>query len=114
MEPKPRIALLIDADNAPASQIDAVLDDLSRTGETSIRRAYGDWDSTNLKPWKDLLHVKAIRPMQQYALTKAKNAADMALVVDAMDILHREQPDAFAIVSSDADFTPLVMHLRER
>ncbi|MET1059985.1 MAG: NYN domain-containing protein [Nocardioides sp.] len=114
MEPKPRIALLIDADNAPARQLTTVLDDLARIGECNIRRAYGNWDAPNLKGWKDSLHGNAIRPIQQYALTVAKNASDMALVVDAVDLLHRDRPSGFAIVSSDSDFTPLVMYLRER
>lgn len=113
-EERRRIILLIDADNAQASKIDVVLEDLANEGEARARRAYGDWDDTHLKHWKDVLHERAIRPVQQYALTKGKNASDIALVVDAMDLLHRDQPDAFGLMSSDADFTPLVMHLRER
>lgn len=109
-----RVALLIDADNAPAGAIDDVLDALSEYGETNIRRAYGNWDRTNLKQWKDVLHQRAIRPVQQYDYSRGKNASDMALVIDAMALLYTDQPDAFAIVSSDADFTPLVMHLREK
>jgi uncharacterized LabA/DUF88 family protein len=114
MEPKPRIALLIDADNAAAGRLGTVLDDLARMGECNVRRAYGNWDAPNLKGWKDNLHRNAIRPMQQYALTASKNASDMALVVDALDLWHRDRPDAFAIYSSDSDFTPLVHYLRER
>ncbi|QIX27044.1 NYN domain-containing protein [Nocardioides sp. JQ2195] len=113
-EERRRIILLIDADNAQASKIDVVLEDLANEGEARTRRAYGDWDDTHLKHWKDVLHERAIRPIQQYALTKGKNASDIALVVDAMDLLHRDRPDAFGLMSSDADFTPLVMHLRER
>lgn len=109
-----RIALLIDADNAPASALDAILDDLASYGETNVRRAYGNWDQPNLKPWKDLLHLRALRPMQTYDVAKGKNASDIALVVDAMALLYTDRPDAFAVVSSDADYTPLVMHLRER
>lgn len=112
-EERRRIILLIDADNAQASKIDVVLEDLANEGEARTRRAYGDWDDTHLKHWKDVLHERAIRPIQQYALTKGKNASDIALVVDAMDLLHRDHPDAFGLMSSDADFTPLVMHLRE-
>jgi uncharacterized protein (TIGR00288 family) len=111
---RPHIALLIDADNAPSSALDAILDDLASYGGTNVRRAYGNWDQPNLKQWKELLHERAIRPVQQYDLSKGKNASDMALVVDAMTLLYTDPPDAFAIVSSDADFTPLVMHLRER
>ena len=109
-----RIALLIDADNAHAGALDAVLNDLATYGETNVRRAYGNWDQPNLAPWKELLHKRAIRPMQQYDLSRGKNATDMALVVDAVALLYTDRPDAFAIVSSDADFTPLVMHLREK
>jgi uncharacterized LabA/DUF88 family protein len=114
MDPKPRIALLIDADNAAHGRLSTVLDDLARIGECNVRRAYGNWDAPNLGGWKGVLHANAIRPMQQYALTVAKNASDMALVVDALDLWHRDRPDAFALYSSDSDFTPLVLYLRER
>lgn len=114
MESKPRVALLIDADNAPASKIDLILNELSSFGETNVRRAYGNWTSGHLKQWSETLHAKAIKPIQQYDYTKGKNASDMAMVVDAMALLYTDRPDAFAIVSSDADFTPLVMHLREK
>ncbi|NHA67953.1 NYN domain-containing protein [Phycicoccus flavus] len=108
-----RIALLIDADNARARRIDVILGELSALGETTIRRAYGNWTKTELKGWTDVLHENAIRPVQQFDPAKGKNASDMALAVDAVEILHTQRPDAFAIVSSDADFTPLVIHLRE-
>ena len=111
---KPRIALLIDADNVPSRKIEEILDDLARFGETSIRRAYGNWTQERLKGWADKLHGQAIRPVQQYDYSRGKNASDMAMVVDAMALLYTEHPDAFAIASSDADFTPLVMHLREK
>jgi uncharacterized protein (TIGR00288 family) len=111
---RPRIALLIDADNSPASKIDDILNELSAFGETSIRRAYGNWTKAELKGWADVLHDKAIRPIQLYDYSKRKNASDIALVIDAMEMLYTDQPDAFGIVSSDADFTPLVMHLREK
>ncbi len=114
MESKTRVALLIDADNAPAAKIDFILSQLSTFGETSIRRAYGNWKKNELKGWEDALHEHAIRPMQQYDYSKGKNASDMALVIDAMALLYTDRPDAFGIVSSDADFTPLVMHLREK
>ncbi len=113
MEPHNRIALLIDADNARARRIDVILGELSSFGETSIRRAYGNWTKAGLRSWQDVLHENAIRPVQQFDPSKGKNASDMALAVDAVEILHTQRPDAFAIVSSDADFTPLVMHLRE-
>ena len=107
-----RIALLIDADNAPASKIDVVLAELARHGIANVRRAYGNWKSPNLQKWEQALHPNAIQPMQQFALSSGKNASDMAMVVDAMDLLHSGRFDAFAIVSSDADFTPLAMRLR--
>jgi uncharacterized LabA/DUF88 family protein len=113
-ESKPRIALLIDADNAQASKIGLVLNELSVLGETNIRRAYGNWTKDSLRGWADILHERAIQPVQQYDVSKGKNAADMALTVDAMALLYTDAPDAFGIVSSDADFTPLVMHLRQR
>jgi uncharacterized protein (TIGR00288 family) len=114
MDSRARIALLIDADNASASKIDLILNELSAYGETSIRRAYGNWTKPGLRPWADVLHSQAIRPVQQYDYSRGKNASDMAMVVDAMALLYNDHPDAFGIVSSDADFTPLVMHLREK
>ena len=113
MDKPAQIALLIDADNATASRIDVILGELSRLGETNVRRAYGNWTKTGLKAWQEVLHENAIRPVQQFDPSKGKNASDIALAVDAVEILHTQRPDAFALVSSDADFTPLVMHLRE-
>jgi uncharacterized protein (TIGR00288 family) len=114
MDRKPRVALLIDADNSPASKIDLILNELSTFGETNIRRAYGNWKKSELKGWEEVLHERAIRPMQQFDYTKGKNSSDMAMVIDALELLYTDQPDAFGIVSSDADFTPLVMHLRAK
>ncbi len=114
LERKPRVALLIDADNSPARKIDLILNELSTFGETSIRRAYGNWKKNELKGWEDMLHEHAIRPVQQFDYSKGKNASDMAMVIDALALLYTDRPDAFGIVSSDADFTPLVMHLREK
>jgi len=109
-----RVALLIDADNSPAAKIDDILNELSTYGETNIRRAYGNWKKNELKGWEEALHEHAIRPMQQFDYSKGKNASDMAMVIDALALLYTDRPDAFGIVSSDADFTPLVMHLREK
>jgi len=109
-----RIALLIDADNAPASKIGDILNDLASYGECNVRRAYGNWTKPTLKGWISELHDAAIRPMQQFDYSKGKNASDMAMVIDALDLLYTDRPDAFGIVSSDVDFTPLVMHLREQ
>jgi uncharacterized protein (TIGR00288 family) len=106
-----RIALLIDADNAPSSKIDVVLAEVARYGAANVRRAYGNWKSPGMKGWEAVLHEYAIRPIQQFAYSKGKNASDMAMVIDAMDLLYAGKLDAFAIVSSDADFTPLVMRL---
>ncbi|MGB7819162.1 MAG: NYN domain-containing protein [Ornithinibacter sp.] len=113
MDTQGQIALLIDADNARAARIELILGELSTLGETNIRRAYGNWTKAGLKSWQDVLHENAIRPVQQFDPSKGKNASDIALAVDAVEILHTQRPDAFALVSSDADFTPLVMHLRE-
>lgn len=110
-EPEKRIALLIDADNAPSSKIDEILVEVAGYGVANVRRAYGDWKNPRLKGWESVLHEFAIRPIQQFAYSKGKNASDMAMVVDGMDLLYARNLDAFAIVSSDADFTPLVMRL---
>jgi uncharacterized protein (TIGR00288 family) len=109
-----RIALLIDADNASASTIDAILAGVARHGVAHVRRAYGDWEKSHLKPWKATLQAHGIKAVQQVAYSKGKNATDIAMVIGAMDLFHRRSVDAFALVSSDADFTPLVMHLKAR
>lgn len=113
MDKPAQIALLIDADNATAARIEVILSELSGFGGTSIRRAYGNWTKPELRGWVAVLHEHGIRPVQQFDPSKGKNASDIALAVDAVEILHTQRPDAFALVSSDADFTPLVMHLRE-
>jgi uncharacterized protein (TIGR00288 family) len=110
--PYRRIALLIDADNVSHAKIAAMLAELSKYGTANIRRAYGDWASHGLKGWKDKLHEFAIRPIQQFSYSAGKNATDIALVIDAMELLYTQKPDAFCIASSDADFTPLVMQLK--
>lgn len=114
IEKQPRIALLIDADNSPASKIDVILAELAKLGVVNVRRAYGNWKKDGLKGWENVLHEYAIRPIQQFDYTKGKNATDMGLVIDALDLLYTDGPDAFGIVSSDSDFTPLVMHLRAK
>jgi uncharacterized protein (TIGR00288 family) len=106
-----RIALLIDADNAPAAKIDVILAEVARHGAANVRRAYCNWKSPHLKSWEAVLHSYAIRPIQQFAYSSGKNASDMAMVIDGMDLLYARNLDAFAIVSSDADFTPLVMRI---
>ena len=114
IERQPRIALLIDADNAPASKIDVILAELAKVGVVNIRRAYGNWKKDGLKGWEAVLHEYAIRPIQQFDYSKGKNATDIGMVIDAMDLLYTDQPEAFGIVSSDSDFTPLVMHLKAK
>ncbi len=107
-----RIALLIDADNVSHTRIAAILAELSARGTVNIRRAYGDWGSPQLAGWKAQLHEFAIRPIQQFSYTAGKNATDIALVIDAMELLYTQKLDGFCIASSDADFTPLVMQLK--
>ena len=109
--PERHIALLIDAENAPASRIEVILGEIARHGAANVRRAYGNWKSPYLKQWEAALPTYAIRPVQQFAYSTGKNASDMALVIDAMDLVHRGGLDALAIYSSDADFTPLVMRV---
>lgn len=110
--PDRKIALLIDADNVSHNKIGAMLAELSKYGTANIRRAYGNWASDGLKGWKDKLHDFAIRPIQQFDYSTGKNATDIALVVDAMELLYTQKLDAFCLASSDADFTPLVMQLK--
>lgn len=106
------VALFIDADNAPASHVDVILNELAGFGTVSIRRAYGNWKGERLSSWEKLLHEYAIQPIQQFDLTKGKNATDMALAIDAMDALYSRRVDVFALVSSDSDFTPLATRLQ--
>ncbi|MFD1787751.1 NYN domain-containing protein [Sphingomonas floccifaciens] len=106
------IALLIDADNVSHTKIAAILSELSKYGTANIRRAYGDWGAAGLKGWRDKLHAFAIRPIQQFSYSAGKNATDIALVIDAMELLYTQKLDGFCIASSDADFTPLVMQLK--
>lgn len=110
--PDRRIALLIDADNVSHGKIGSIVAELSKYGTANIRRAYGDWASAGLKGWKGKLHEFAIRPIQQFSYSSGKNATDIALVIDAMELLYTQKLDAFCIASSDADFTPLVMQLK--
>ena len=107
-ELKQKIALFIDADNAPASKFEEVLSEVAKYGVVTIRKAYGNWKNSSLKPWEDLLHEYAIQPIQQYDLTKGKNASDIALVIDAMDVMYTKDIDVMCFVSSDCDFTPMV------
>lgn len=108
-----KLAILIDADNAQSSIIQELLAEVSRHGVASVKRAYGDWTTTNLKGWKDTLHRMAIQPMQQFSYTTGKNSTDSSLIIDAMDLLHGGKLDGFCLVSSDSDFTRLANRIRE-
>ena len=108
-----RIALLIDCDNVSHNSIEGVLEELAKKGMVNVRHAHGDWNSSLLSGWIDRLHPNAIRPMQQFAYTKGKNATDAAMIIDAMDLLYSNNVDAFALMTSDSDFTPLVMRILE-
>ena len=111
MEKDKKIALLIDCDNASYQSIDGVFNELAKYGATNIRRAYGNWKARNLKGWEEALHPFAIQPIQQFAYTQGKNATDAAMIIDAMDLLYTQQLDAFALMTSDSDFTPLAMRI---
>ena len=108
-----KLAVLIDADNAQASICAELLSEISRLGISSIKRAYGDWTTTNLKGWKEHLHKHAIQPIQQFSYTQGKNSTDSSLIIDAMDLLHEGHLDGFCLVSSDSDFTRLANRIRE-
>jgi len=108
-----RLAVLIDADNAQASVIQELLAEVSRYGTATIKRAYGDWTTQNLRGWKEVLHKLAIQPIQQFAYTTGKNSTDASLIIDAMDVLHTGSVDGFCLVSSDSDFTRLATRIRE-
>ncbi|MEM1110658.1 MAG: NYN domain-containing protein [Pseudomonadota bacterium] len=108
-----RIALLIDCDNVSHKSIEGVLEELAKYGTVNVRHAHGDWNSPSLSGWADKLHPHAIRPMQQFAYTKGKNATDSAMIIDAMDLLYSGNVDGFALMTSDSDFTPLVLRILE-
>lgn len=108
-----KIALLIDCDNVSYNSIEGVLEELAKYGMTNVRHAHGDWNNPSLSGWITKLHPNAIRPMQQFAYTKGKNATDSAMIIDAMDLLHSKTVDAFALMTSDSDFTPLVLRILE-
>jgi len=108
-----RIALLIDCDNVSHTAIESVLEELAKHGTVNVRHAHGDWNSPSLSGWADKLHPHAIRPMQQFAYTKGKNATDSAMIIDAMDLLYSGNVNAFALMTSDSDFTPLVLRILE-
>ena len=108
-----RFALLIDADNVSAKYIDPILDELSKYGNVTYKRIYGDWTNRQNSSWKEELLTSSITPIQQFSYTTGKNATDSALIIDAMDILYSNTVDGFCIVSSDSDFTKLASRIRE-
>lgn len=106
-----KIALLIDCDNVSHKSIEGVIDELSKYGKVNIRHAYGNWKSVQMRGWEEKLHPHAIKPIQQFAYTSGKNATDAAMIIDAMDLLYTQELDGFALMTSDSDFTPLVMRI---
>ena len=108
-----RIALLIDADNVSAKYIKPILDELSKYGNVTYKRIYGDWTKTNNAGWKEELLQNSITPIQQFSYTHGKNATDSAMIIDAMDMLYQSELEGFCLVSSDSDFTKLASRLRE-
>jgi len=111
--PNKKIAVLIDSENTPSSKLPLILDELSGFGQIIVKRAYGDFSTDQLKNWKQPLNELAIQAKQQFAYTSGKNSTDSLMIIDAMDLLYSNRFDAFALVSSDSDFTSLATRLRE-
>ena len=112
-KPQDLLAVLVDADNVAPSRMGALLTEVARFGTASVKRVYGDWTRPNLSSWKPVAAEHAIQPIQQFANTTGKNATDIALIIDAMDLLYTRRFDGFCIVSSDSDFTRLASRIRE-
>lgn len=108
-----RLAVLIDADNAPCAIVEGLFEEIAKYGIASVKRIYGDWTGPHLGGWKKILLDHSIQPIQQFAYTKGKNATDSSLIIDAMDLLYTRRFDGFCLVSSDSDFTRLASRLRE-
>lgn len=108
-----RLAVLIDADNSMSGVIDELLKEITRYGTPTVKKAYGDWTTPHLRSWKEILHKHAILPEQQFRYTKGKNATDIALIIDAMDLLYSQNFTGFCLVSSDSDFTRLATRIRQ-
>ena len=113
LDTEKKIVVLIDSDNTTHSKIKPILDEISTHGHIVIKRAYGDWSGEHLKKLKDILNELAVQPVQQFAYTTGKNSTDISMVIDAMDLMHTGKYDAFALVSSDSDFTKLASRIRE-
>ncbi|KAJ5917427.1 NYN domain-containing protein [Penicillium verhagenii] len=109
----PKLAVLIDADNARYSILNLLLSEIAKYGTAHAKRAYGDWSSPDLQGWKDVLLKQSVQPIQQFAYTHGKNATDSAMIIDAMDLLYSSRYDGFCLVSSDSDFTRLAARIRE-
>lgn len=112
-DPIPKLAVLIDADNARYATISLLLAEIAKYGTAHVKRAYGDWTSPNMSGWKNELLIQSIQPIQQFAYTTGKNATDSAMIIDAMDLLYTNRFDGFCIVSSDSDYTRLAARIRE-
>src|SRR6201986_3354004 len=108
-----RLAVLIDADNVPYSNVKGVMEEIAKYGTPTFKRIYGDWTKPTISGWKSVLLENAITPIQQYSYSTGKNSSDSAMIIDAMDILYSGKVDGFCIVSSDSDFTRLATRLRE-
>jgi len=108
-----RLAVLIDADNVPYSNVKGMMEEIAKYGTPTIKRIYADWTKPTVSGWKGVLLENAITPIQQYSYTTGKNATDSAMIIDAMDILYSEKVEGFCIISSDSDFTRIAMRLRE-
>ena len=113
MDNELRIAILIDADNVSDKYIKIIVDEVANIGIATYKRIYGDWTSARLSSWKKVLLEDSIIPIQQYSYTTGKNSTDSAMIIDAMDILYTGKTDGYVLVSSDSDFTPLAIRLRE-
>src|SRR6478672_13353213 len=108
-----RLAVLIDADNVPYSNVKGVMEEITKYGTPTFKKIYADWTRPTVTGWKNVLLMNGITPIQQYSYTSGKNSTDSALIIDAMDILYSGKVDGFCIVSSDSDFTRLATRLRE-
>jgi uncharacterized LabA/DUF88 family protein len=108
-----KLAVLIDADNVPYSNVKGMMEEIAKYGTPTTKRIYADWTKPNAAGWKSVLLEHAITPIQQYSYTVGKNSSDSAMIIDAMDLLYSDKVDGFCIVSSDSDFTRLAIRLRE-
>ena len=108
-----KLAVLIDADNVPSTNLREMMEEVAKYGIPTYKRIYGDWTKPHVNRWKEPLLEHAIIPVQQYSYTQGKNATDSAMIIDAMDILYSGKVDGFCIISSDSDFTRLALRLRE-